>query len=197
VPAAGPLLVVLTGPSGAGKDSVLARLKSLRRPYHFAVTATTRPPRENERDGVDYFFVSPSRFQEMLDRGELLENAVVYGFRYGVPRTPIRRALAAGKDVIFRADVQGARYIKSVAPGATTVFVTVPSEGELDRRLRARGTDSPEQLELRLRTAKSEMASAGEFDHTVVNDDLDRCVAEVEWILEGERRRPGRAPVVV
>lgn len=197
MPAAGPLLVILTGPSGAGKDSVLARLKSLGRPYHFAVTATTRPPRKGEQDGVDYFFVRPARFQEMLDRGELLENATVYAYRYGVPRRAVREALERGRDVIFRTDVQGARYIKGTTPGATTVFVAAPSEEELERRLRARGTDSPEQLEIRLRTAKSETAAAGEFDFTVVNDDLDRCVAEVEAILEREWTRPGRERVRV
>ncbi len=195
--AAGPLLVILTGPSGAGKDAVLARLKSLGRPGHFAITATTRPPRKGEQDGVDYFFVSHERFQEMLERGELLENATVYAQRYGVPRRPVREALERGRDVIFRTDVQGARYIKSIVPGATTVFVAAPSEEELERRLRARATDSPEQMGIRLRTRTSEMASAGEFDFTVVNDDLDRCVAEVEAILEHERARPGRERVVV
>src|SRR3970282_1435592 len=127
MPDAGPLLVVITGPSGVGKDSLLARLKALNRPYHFAVTATTRPPRPEEIEGLDYFFVSDKRYDEMLAGGEFLENATVYQHRYGVPKPPIREALAAGRDVVMRTDVQGARYIKSVCPRALTLFVMGPS----------------------------------------------------------------------
>lgn len=195
MPTASPLLVVVTGPSGAGKDSVLARMRSLGRPYHFAVNATTRAPREGEVEGADYYFVSEDRFREMVENGELLEHAVVYGQHKGVPKGPILQALRSGKDVIVRADVQGARYIKSVAPGAVTIFVTAPSLPDLERRLTARAADSPEQIELRLRTARSEVAAAGEFDYVVVNDDLDRCVAEVEAILARERERSGRPPI--
>ncbi|MBI2913082.1 MAG: guanylate kinase [Chloroflexi bacterium] len=193
-----PLLVVLTGPSGAGKDSLLAHLKTLGRPYHFAITTTTRPQRRGEEAEAGYQFlrrVSPSEFEAMLQRGELLENAVVYGHHYGVPRPPIREALAAGKDVLLRTDVQGARYIKSVIPGAVTIFVAPPALEEMERRLRGRGGDAPEQVELRLRTAREEMASAGEFDYRVVNDDLSRCAAEIEAILARERSRPGREAV--
>ena len=193
-----PLLVVLTGPSGAGKDSLLAQLKSHERPdCHFAVTATTRAPRPGENEGVDYYFVSPERFEEMVGRDELLEQALVYGERYGVPRAPVREALAQGKDVVLRTDVQGARYIKSIVPGAVTIFVLPPSEEEQERRLRSRGGDTAEQVELRLRTAREETASAGEFDHRVVNDDLSRCAGEIEEVIARERSRPGRAAVVV
>jgi guanylate kinase len=191
------LLVVITGPSGVGKDSVLSRLKALNRPYHFAVTATTRPPRPEEIEGLDYFFVSDKRYDEMLAGGEFLENATVYQHRYGVPKPPIREALAAGKDVLMRTDVQGARYIKSVCPAAVTVFLLPPSWDELEWRLRSRGTDPPEQLELRLRIAREELAAAGEFDHKVANDDLSACVDEIEGILAAERRREGREPVRV
>ena len=193
--AAGPLLVVVTGPSGVGKDTVLSRLKALHRPYHFAVTATTRPPRPEETDGVDYFFVSDERYDEMLAKGEFLENATVYEHRYGVPKPPIREAIAAGKDVIMRTDVQGARHIKSVCPGAVTVFLLPPSWDELEWRLRSRATDRPEQPDIRLRTALDELAAADEFDRTVVNDDLDACVDEIERILARERSRKGREPV--
>ena len=193
-----PLLALLTGPSGAGKDSLLAHLRSLRRPhYHFAVTATTRPPRSGEKDGLDYHFVPPERFEEMVRGGELLEHAVVYEHRYGVPRGPIREALAQGKDVLLRTDVQGARYIKSVVPGTLTVFVSPPSAEEQERRLRSRAADSAEQMALRLRTAREETAGAGEFDYRVVNDDVARCAGEIEEIMSRERSRPGRAAVVV
>ncbi len=147
--------------------------------------------------GDDLNFVSESEFRRMLKSSELLEHATVYGYLYGVPKAAVRRALAAGKVVILRTDVQGARYIKSIAPAAVTVFIAPPSMEELERRLRSRGSDSPEQAELRLRTAMSEMDCAAEFDYAVVNDDLDRCVAEVLDIVERERSRPGRpAPVV-
>ena len=190
-----PLLAVITGPSGVGKDSLLSRLKSLNRPYHFAVTATTRPSRPEETDGVDYFFLSDQQYDEMLAKGEFLENATVYDYRYGVPKPPIREALAAGKDVVFRTDIQGARYIKSVCPGAVTVFVLPPSWDELVWRLRSRATDTPEQLDIRLRTARDEMTAAEEFDHTLVNDDLNACVDAIERILAAERSREGREPL--
>lgn len=185
-----PLLVVLTGPSGAGKDSILARLKSLGRPYHFAVTATTRPPRQGERAGVDYHFVSPDEFQRMLEQDELLEHAEVYGHQYGVPRKAVREALRGGRDVILRTDVQGAHYIKSVDPDAVTIFVAPPSEAEMRRRLSVRGQDGEEQIALRMRVAEEEMKRASEFDHVVINDDLERCVREIEGILSEERGRP-------
>jgi len=194
---AGPLLVVITGPSGVGKDSLLARLKALGRPYHFAVTATTRPPRPGEIEGIDYYFLSDSQFDEMLARGDFLEHATVYDQRKGVPRPPVREALAAGRDVVMRTDVQGARYIKSLCPGALTVFILPPTWEEMEWRLRSRGTDDPEQLDLRLRVAREELAAAAEFDHTVVNDDLNACVDEIERIMAKERARKRRQPVVV
>lgn len=133
----------------------------------------------------------------MIENGELLEHALVYGDHKGVPKRQVQEALAAGKDVFMRTDVQGARHIKSVVLGTTTIFVTAPSLAELTQRLLERGSESKGQMELRMRTATSEMDCAGEFDYTVVNDDLDRCVAEVLNIVERERSRPGRpAPVV-
>jgi guanylate kinase len=194
---AGPLLVVLTGPSGAGKDSILNALRERNTPYHFTVTATTRAPREGERDGVDYYFVTREEFERMVRDGDLLEHAMVYGQEKGVPKTPIREALASGKDVLLRTDVQGARYIKSVVPGAITVFVTVPSVEELERRLRGRGSDTEEQVAVRLKTATDELESANEFDYVVVNDDLNRALDELEEILGRERGREARERVVL
>jgi guanylate kinase len=124
-----------------------------------------------------------------------LEHATVYAHRYGVPKPPIREALAAANDVLMRTDVQGARYIKSVCPAALTIFVLPPSGQELEWRLRSRATDTPKQLKLRLRTARDELAAADEFDRTVVNDDLNACVDEIERILAAERSRKGREPV--
>ena len=171
---------------------MLARLRPVLPHAHFAVTATTRAPRPNEEDGIDYYFVSEPEFKRMVARGEMLEHALVYGDHKGVPKARVREALAAGQDVLMRTDVQGARHIKSVVPGAITIFVTVPSLAELTTRLLERGADSKEQAELRVRIATSEMERSGEFDYTVVNDDLDRCVAEVRGILERERAKPAR-----
>ena len=192
---AGPLLVVLTGPSGAGKDSVLNVLRERGSPYHFTVTATTRAPRTGERHGVDYYFVSRDEFESMVRDGELIEHAIVYGQEKGVPKAPIREALTAGKDVIMRTDIQGARHIRSIVPGTVTIFIAPPSLEELERRLRDRSADSEEQMAVRLKTASDEMDAAVEFDHIVVNDDLDRCADEIETMLRQERSREDRRPV--
>jgi guanylate kinase len=192
-----PLLVVLTGPSAVGKDTLLGRLRAALPSAHFAITATTRPPRDGEKDGVDYYFYAVPQFQAMIEAGELLEHALVYGDWKGVPIAPVRAALDAGQDVLMRTDVQGARHIKSVAPGTITIFVAPPSIDELHRRLNERAADTEEQAALRLRIADEEMAAATEFDFTVVNDDLDKCVREIVEILEHERANPGRKLVSI
>lgn len=195
-----PLLVVITGPSGVGKDSLLARMKerAQRRGnanYYFAVTATTRPKRPHERDGIDYHFLAPWQFDYTLAQDGFLENATVYGHRYGVPKAPVQEALAQGRDVLLRTDVQGAIYIKSVYPQVVTIFLMPPSWDELERRLRSRGTDDPQIVEARLAIARQEMALAGQFDYTVVNDDLDEAVARIEALIAGEKAKPGREPL--
>jgi guanylate kinase len=151
--------------------------------------------RDTERNGEDYHFVSREEFERMVRDGEMLEHALVYGQMKGVPRRSVQKVLDAGKDALLRTDVQGARYIKSMWPAAVTIFIAPPSREEMEHRLRSRGGDSPEQVEMRLATAAEELDAAGEFDHVVVNDDIGRCIAEIEEIIEAERRRPGRAAV--
>lgn len=174
-----------------GKDAVLARMRELRKPYHFTVTATTRPQRESERDGADYIFVSTQEFRRMIDRGELLEWAEVHGNLYGVPKSQITDALSRGRDVIVKPDVQGAATIKRLSPDALTIFLAPPNMDELARRLTARMTESTEDLSLRLATAELEMQEAESFDYVVVNrqGDLDDAVEEIERIVEKERHR--------
>ncbi len=194
-----PLLVVISGPSGVGKDALLAALKARGRPYHFAITATTRPRRGDEMDGRDYYFVTPDRFEEMAAGGELLEHALVYGHRYGVPKAPVREALASGRDVLLRTDVQGAATIKGAVPQAVTIFLAPASLSELEERLRRRATDSEDTLRLRLGVARREMDAAGHFDHVVVNAEgrLEEAADRVERIIATERQRPERTPPAV
>ncbi|MBC7224091.1 MAG: guanylate kinase [Anaerolineae bacterium] len=186
-----PQLVVLSGPSGAGKDSLLHRMKELGVPFHFVVTATTRPPRPGEVDGVDYHFVSRERFQEMIARGELLEHALVYGDYKGIPRKQVEEALRGGKDVILRLDVQGAATIRKLAPEAILIFLTAPSEEDLVRRLRTRKTEDPEALARRIATAREELRRVEEFDYVVVNREgcLDEAVDQVQAIIQAEKCR--------
>lgn len=188
--------MVLSGPSGVGKDSVLERMKERGLPFHFAVTATTRPRRPSEREGVDYQFLSEEEYDRLLAEDGFLEHASVYQHRYGVPRAPIRQALAEGRDVIMRTDVQGADTIRRLVPEALLIFLAPPSPEELEQRLRARETDSPAALEVRLATARKELARAEEFDYVVVNerDRLDETVERVLAIIAAEKRRPGRRP---
>lgn len=192
--------MVITGPSGVGKDTLLVRMKERAQQqgnatYYFAVTATTRPKRPHEREGIDYHFLALWQFDHILAQDGFLENATVYGHRYGVPKTPVQEALAQGKDVLLRTDVQGATYIKSVCPQAVTIFLMPPSWDELERRLRSRGTDDPQIVETRLAIARQEMALADQFDHTVVNDDLEEAVARIEAIIAQEKAKPGREPL--
>ena len=186
-----PLLIVLSGPSGVGKDAVLSRMRELDRPYHFTVTATTRPQRQGERDGVDYIFVSESRFRQMIRDGQLLEWAEVYGNLYGVPKAQVTDALGKGRDAIIKPDVQGAATIRKQAPEALLIFLAPPNEAELKRRLGARMTESPEALALRLETAKEEMQRASSFDYVVVNHEgrLDDAVREIDDIVVAEKVR--------
>lgn len=186
-----PLLLVLSGPSGVGKDAVLSRLRSRLASCHFIVTVTTRPRRPQELDGVDYFFVSQERFQQLVTNGELLEYAEVYGNWYGVPRGQVRNALSQGRDVMIKADVQGAATIKRLAPDAVFIFLAPSTLEELESRLRSRHTESPESLARRLAVAKEEMKRLPMFDYMVVNADgqMERAIAQIEAIITAEKTR--------
>ena len=186
-----PLLVVLSGPSGVGKDAALAQLKKLDRPWHFVVTATTRPQRPGERDGVDYIFLDNDTFLKMKERDEFLECAQVYGHWYGVPRSQVRQGLHDGRDVILKIDVQGAATVRSLAPEAVFIFMVPGSFDELPRRLARRMTESSPEMELRLAVAREELARAEEFEYRVVNgdDSLDQAIADIDAIVTAEKCR--------
>ena len=159
-----------------------------------SVSATTRAPRPTERDGVDYVFVSDATFDRMVEEGELLEWAEIVGHRSGTPAGPVEDAMAAGRDVLLEIDVQGAGWVRRRRPDAVLIFLAPPSLEELERRLRSRGTEGEEALARRLARARDELAERGRFDHVVVNDDLDRAVAEVEAILGSARTPTGGTP---
>lgn len=184
-----PLLVVISGPSAAGKDATVKRMEELGYPFHFVVTATTRPRRPTEVDGVDYHFVSQQEFAEMLEKDELLEHAIVYGQHKGIPKKQVREALESGKDVIMRLDVQGAATIRHLVPEAIFIFLTASSEEELIRRLKKRKTETPEGLKRRIATAREEMKRLDEFDYVVVNHDnhLDETVKTIAAIITAEK----------
>ena len=194
-----PLLVVISGPSGVGKDAVLERMKASNVPYHFAVTATARPKRDNEMDGVDYIFVERDEFQSMIVKDELLEWAEVYGNPYGVPKSPVREALARGQDVILKIDVQGGDNIRRLVPGAVYVFLAPPDMEELEQRLTQRRTESQETLKVRLETAAKEIEEATKYDYVVVNRTgrLNEAVDEIKAIIRRERAQPGRERIVI
>jgi len=186
-----PLLIVLSGPSGAGKDAILGRMKKSGYPAQFITTVTTRPPRAREKNNVDYHFVSVESFQKMLKNKELLEWANVYGNWYGVPKEPLRRALNKGQDTIVKIDTQGAATIKKVIPQAVFIFLMPPSIEELDTRLKQRRTEPPFDLALRLKTAGKEIKKLPLFDYVVVNrqDEVGRVVTEIEAIITAEKHR--------
>ena len=186
-----PLLVVISGPSGSGKGTLLTALRALERPWHFAVTATTRPMRPGEVDGQDYLFMNRPDFLRMRDRDELLESARVFDRWYGTPRWQVRDPLISGKDVILEIDVQGAAAIRRIAPEALTIFIMPPSLDELRTRLANRGTEDETAIQRRLQEATAELARIGEFDYRVVNRNgqSDAAVREIDAIIAAEKCR--------
>ena len=186
-----PLLVVLSGPSGVGKDAALEKLKQLDRPWRFVVTATTRQPRPGEQEGKDYIFLDLDTFLKMKERDEFLECAEVYGNWYGVPRNQVRQGLQEGRDVILKIDVQGADTVRRLAPEAVSIFMVPGSYEQLRRRLTLRNTDKVEDVDLRLATAWNELAKAVDYDYRVVNHDdlLDQAIADIDAIIGAEKCR--------
>jgi guanylate kinase len=195
-----PKLIVISGPSGVGKDTIARGLIS-KNPenYYFVVTATTRPPREGEVDGFDYFFLSSDEFAQMIEDDELLEYAVVYNDFKGIPKQQIRDALSSGRDVIMRVDVQGAETIRKLIPNAITVFLMTESEVELERRLRERHSETADGLNLRIATARQEMKRMTEFDYCVVNreDAQEESIAQIMSIIQAAHNEVQQTPVVL
>ncbi len=178
-------LVVLAGPTAVGKGTVSAYIRDHHPEVQLSVSATTRPPRPGEIDGVHYYFVDDTEFDRMIAAGELLEWATVHNsYRYGTPQPPIEKALAAGKRVLLEIDLQGARSVRAVMPDALLVFLLPPSWEELVRRLIGRGTESPEEQQRRLETAKGELAAQDEFDARVVNADVVQAAREVVELMD-------------
>lgn len=194
-----PLLIVISGPSGVGKDSLVQRMQERDCHFYFVVTATDRPPRRDEVEGDDYFFVSTEEFESMIEENELIEYAVVYGQYKGVPKQQVREAMASGKDVVMRLDVQGAATIREIAPEAVLIFLTASSEEELEERLRTRGEDSSEQVDRRILTAREEMKKLPEFDYVVINRkrELDSAVDDVLAIIKAEHCRVDQREVTL
>lgn len=185
-------LFIITGPSGAGKGSVLSRVLPSLENVFLSVSATTRKPRPGEEDGVNYYFISRERFDEMVERGELLEHAEYVGNCYGTPEGPVNRRLEDGQDVILEIEVQGALIVKEKRPDAVLVFIVPPSFDILERRLRNRGTEAEEVVEKRLQKARAECAHIDDYDFIVVNDLLDDAVRDLSAIITAERCRSSK-----
>jgi guanylate kinase len=191
IPERPALLIVVSGPSGVGKDAALRRMHDLNYPFHFLVTNTTRPRRSEEVDDKDYHFITDEQFAQMLARSEFLEHAVVYGFNYGNSKEEVRQALARGQDVIMRIDVQGAATIKRIVSDAVFIFLLPPSMQALEARLRKRRTEPEEYLRIRLHAAQLEMNEVEKFDYAIINEDnaLDETADLIYAIIQTEKCR--------
>jgi len=186
-----PLMIVISGPSGVGKDSVLRALKQSPLPIYHVITANTRCPRPDEKEGVDYFFVSHEEFERMIANNELIEYSHVYGDYKGVPKSQIRKALDSGKDVVLRLDVQGAEKIKKMYPEAILIFLTPSNQEEWYQRLGGRTHSQEKDMDQRIATVIKELESAKEFDYIVVNAQgkLNAAITNIEAIITAEHHR--------
>ena len=191
------LLLVVSGPSGAGKGTICSLLRKALPELSYSVSVTTRSPREGEVDGRDYFFKTVAQVKDMIFRGELLEYAQVYGNYYGTPKPYVMNLLNEGKDVLLEIDIQGALQIKKVFPDGVFIFVVPPSLEELRARIYKRGTDAEEVIEKRLKAATSELSYASEYDYIIVNDIAEKATQRVLTLLEAERYRAGRTYFLV
>jgi len=187
-----PFPLILSAPSGAGKTTIAHRLRECRSDIAFSISATTRSPRRNERDGEDYHFLTDGEFRAMIERGELLEWAEVHGSMYGTPRANVEEAVQSGRFLLLDIDVQGARFIRRKLANAVAVFIVPPSGDVLVDRLLGRGSERDDARRTRLENAQRELDAVREFDYVVVNDDLDRTVSTIETILLAESRRVSR-----
>lgn len=186
-----PLLIVISGPSGIGKDTVVQGMKDRGLPFHFVVTATSREPRDYEVPGIDYFFYDQGTFEEMIEAGEFLEHAWVYSNYKGVPKSQVQKALDSGKDVVMRLDVQGAQTVHGLCPDAILIFLTAETGEEWLQRLKDRRSETQEELAVRIQTAKEEYGTLDIFDYIVVNqeDELDKTLDVIESIIVAEHHR--------
>lgn len=178
-------LMVLSGPGGVGKSTIVSQLRNQSN-FFFSVSATTRQPRVGEVDGVDYHFIDEQRFDEMVENGEFLEWARFAGFRYGTPSAPVLRALERGLNVLLEIEIEGARQIRRNRPDALLIFLQPPSMADLERRITGRGTDTPERIAARLDLARVEMAAAGEFDEVLINHEVEQVVAALVSLAAGK-----------
>jgi guanylate kinase len=192
-----PRLIILSAPSGAGKDTVLRELRGRDLGLHVVVTCTTRQRRPEEQDGVDYRFLSRDAFDDLRARDELLEHAEYAGHSYGTPKTDVRRAFARGEDALLKIDVQGAAQVKARHPQTVMIFLAPPDLDELERRLRARGVSDPADLARRLERARDELRRIPEYDYLVINhvDRVKTAADDVEYVIRAERCRVGVPPV--
>ena len=177
---------VITGPSGVGKGTLIAELLRRVPRLELSVSATTREPRDGEEDGRDYYFLDPEEFDRRAREGEFLEHATFSGNRYGTLRSEVERRVGNGRSVVLEIEVQGARQVRAAMPESVQVFIAPPNPEALRERLRRRGTDSAEQIDQRLRTAGLELAAQEEFEHVVVNDEIERAADELEGIVRDE-----------
>ena len=189
-----PRLFVVTGPSGAGKGTLIRKLVASRADLAAAVSATTRPLRPGEKDGREYHFLSPDEFQRRIDAGEFLEHVdYVSGHRYGTLREEVDRILSSGRSVVLELETRGAKEVQAALPDAVTIFIEAPSFAELERRLRDRATESAGEIGERLELARRQAEEAGDFDHVVTNDDVARAVGELSAIFDRSLWQPSAA----
>ena len=192
-----PILAVISGPSGVGKDSVIQHLSKQALNYHLTITVTTRDKRPNEIDGKDYIFTDRTSFKERVSQGEFLEHAEVYGNLYGIPTKQVADALKSSKDVIIKADVQGASTIKYKVEGSILIFLKPPSTKDLEKRLRRRHTENDKELQLRLNTAKNELSQISIFDYVVENNNVEDASQQIRCIIDAQKSNESRMQVKI